>query len=271
MMGPLEIAGNQDAPPGSAWDGPWCISSKTEAAADSVSMFTMAVVAEDERHQPEQMTHKWGSGQWSGWGPQLLRTAGPWHKACKGSCPMLQPLIPQDFMPQQLCPVHIYSRTCLSKSGPFCSYSNLWSELNPLKQKDYTSLAEMKSLSQLATGRWEGSLVVMQLSSNNPALSGSHIELKKPCTRHAIALISSIGFINVLNISGNFFLLPWCCQRHPVHHCECEDLIPATACMASGHQRAEQQCGLISRVPVSSAAESPWTNTVQLLLVPLCI
>lgn len=58
MMGPLEIAGNQDAPPGSAWDGPWCISSKTEAAADSVSMFTMAVVAEDERHQPEQMTHK---------------------------------------------------------------------------------------------------------------------------------------------------------------------------------------------------------------------
>lgn len=123
---------------------------------------------------------------------------------------------------------------------------------NPLQQKDYTSIAAIKCLSQLATERWEGSLVVMQLSSNNPALSGSHIQLKKSCTctRHAIALISSIGFIYILNISGNFFLLPWCCQRHPVHHCKCEDLIPATACTASGHQRAEQQCGLINRVPV---------------------
>lgn len=54
-----------------------------------------------------------------------------------------------------------------------------------------------------------------------------------------------------------FPFLPWCCQRHPAHHCKCEDVIPATACMASGHQRAEQQCGLINRVPVSVGSWVP--------------
>lgn len=157
-----------------------------------------------------------------GEGHSFLRAAGPWYKACKGSCPVLQPLTPQNLRPKQLCSDHIYSRTCPSKSGPYCSCINLWSELNPLRQKDYTSIAVIKSLSQLATGRWEGSLVVMQLSSNNPALSGSHIQLKKPriFTRHAIVLISSIGFIYILNISGNFFLPPWCFHRHSVHHFE---------------------------------------------------
>lgn len=99
--------------------------------------------------------------------------------------------------------------------------------VKPIKTERLYQHSCDQELSQLATGRWEGSLVVMQLSSNNPALSRSHIQLKKPrtFTRHAIVLISSIGFIYILNISGNFFLPPWCFHRHPVHHFECEDLI----------------------------------------------
>ena len=98
-------------------------------------------------------------------------------------------------------------------------------------------------------GRQPGGYAVAQ---QYPALSGTHIQLRQLCihTRHAIASISSIGFIYILNISGNFFLLPWSCQRHPIHQCKCEDLIPATTCVASGHWWAEKQCGLINRAPV---------------------
>lgn len=259
-MGPLEIAGNQDAPPGDLWEGPWWHLKQNRNR--------LLIVLAWLQWQWRQMMRDMDQSRWhtnevqdngQGEGHSFLRAAGPWYKACKGSCPMLQPLIPQDLMPQQLYPDHIYSRTCPSKSGPFCSCINLWSELNLLRQKDYTIIAVIKSLSQLAAGRWGGSLVVMQLSSNNPALSGPHIHLKKPliCTRHAIVLISSIGFIYVLNISGNFFLLPWGCQRHPVHHFECEDLIPATVCVASGHWGAEQQCGLINWVPVTISSWVP--------------
>lgn len=42
------------------------MSSRTETDFGSVSVFTLAVVAEDERHHSEQMTHERGSGQRSG-------------------------------------------------------------------------------------------------------------------------------------------------------------------------------------------------------------
>lgn len=72
--------------------------------------------------------------------------------------------------------------------------------------------------------------------------------------------ISFIGFIYMLNISGNLFLLLWSCQRHPIHQCKCEDLIPATACVTSGHWWAEKQCGLTNRVPVYIVSWVPFLN-----------
>lgn len=95
-----------------------------------------------------------------------------------------------------------------------------------------------------------------------PALSGTHIQVKQLCihTTHATASISSTGFIYILNISGNFFFLPWSCQRYPIHHCKCEDLIPATACVASEHWWAENQLSLINRVPVYVVSWVPFLS-----------